>query len=97
MKEQILDRLTQLLEYFKSPEHVSNDKDYTLINQGTINGITYAIRSIEDFFENPDEEDPTVEERKQGYWLKKHHVSDASEFTAICCSSCGYKVNFFLE
>lgn len=38
---------------------------------------------------------PTVEERKQGYWLKKHHVSDASEFIAICCSSCGYKVDFF--
>lgn len=38
---------------------------------------------------------PTVEERKQGYWLKKHHVSDSSEFTAICCSSCGYKVDFF--
>lgn len=37
----------------------------------------------------------SVEERKQGYWLKKHHVSDSSEFTAICCSSCGYKVDFF--
>lgn len=43
------------------------------------------------------DEAPTVEERKQGYWLKKHYVSDASEFTAICCSSCGYKVDFFLE
>ena len=41
------------------------------------------------------DEAPTVEERKQGYWLKKHHVSDASEFIAICCSSCGYKVDFF--
>lgn len=58
MKEKILNRLALLLEHFKSSEHVSNDKDYTLINQGTISGITYAIKSIEDFFENPDEEDP---------------------------------------
>lgn len=41
------------------------------------------------------DEAPTVEERKEGHWLKKHNVSDTSEFTAICCSSCGYEVNFF--
>lgn len=38
---------------------------------------------------------PVVEERKHGHWLKKHHVSNTAEFTTICCSSCGYKVNFF--
>ena len=55
------------------------------------NGKETAYLNVADLID----EAPTVEERKQGYWLKKHYVSDASEFTAICCSSCGYKVDFF--
>lgn len=51
MKEQILDRLARLLKYFKGLEHENNEKEYAYILKGTINGITYSIKNLEDFFE----------------------------------------------
>ena len=51
MKEQILDRLACLLKYFKGLEHENNEKEYAYILKGTINGITYSIKNLEDFFE----------------------------------------------
>lgn len=57
MKEQILDRLARLLKYFKGLEHENNEKEYAYILKGTINGITYSIKNVEDFFENSDKED----------------------------------------
>ena len=51
MKEQILDRLVCLLKYFKGLEHENNEKEYAYILKGTINGITYSIKNLEDFFE----------------------------------------------
>jgi hypothetical protein len=49
MKEQILDRLVCLLKYFKGLEHENNEKEYAYILKGTINGITYSIKNLEDF------------------------------------------------
>lgn len=49
MKEQILDRLARLLKYFKGLEHENNEKEYAYILKGTINGITYSIKNVEDF------------------------------------------------
>lgn len=51
MKEQVLDRLARLLKYFKGLEHENNEKEYAYILKGTINGITYSIKNLEDFFE----------------------------------------------
>lgn len=51
MKEQILDILARLLKYFKGLEHENNEKEYAYILKGTINGITYSIKNLEDFFE----------------------------------------------
>lgn len=80
----------KILEYVKALERIKYCYGYDTFGK-YYNGKKSAYLNVADLID----EAPTVEERKQGYWLKKHHVSDASEFTAICCSSCGYKVDFF--
>ena len=76
----------KILEYVKALERIKYCYGYDTFGK-YYNGKKSAYLNVANLID----EAPTVEERKQGYWLKKHHVSDASEFTAICCSSCGYK------
>lgn len=71
MKEQILDRLVCLLKYFKGLEHENNEKEYAYILKGTINGITYSIKNLEDFFENEEylaKNPPLNPEYNSTYW-----------------------------
>lgn len=83
MKEQILDRLVCLLKYFKGLEHENNEKEYAYILKGTINGITYSIKNLEDFFENEEylaKNPPFNPEYNSTYW----YLAPCGDYCSKC-------------
>lgn len=83
MKEQILDRLARLLKYFKGLEHENNEKEYAYILKGTINGITYSIKNLEDFFENEEylaKNPPFNPEYNSTYW----YLAPCGDYCSKC-------------
>lgn len=83
MKEQILDRLARLLKYFKGLEHENNEKEYAYILKGTINGITYSIKNVEDFFENEEylaKKPPFNPEYNSIYW----YLAPCGDYCSKC-------------
>lgn len=83
MKEQILDRLVCLLKYFKGLEHENNEKEYAYILKGTINGITYSIKNVEDFFENEEylaKKPPFNPEYNSIYW----YLAPCGDYCSKC-------------
>lgn len=83
MKEQILDRLVCLLKYFKGLEHENNEKEYVYILKGTINGITYSIKNLEDFFENEEylaKNPPLNPEYNSTYW----YLAPCGDYCSKC-------------
>lgn len=83
MKEQVLDRLARLLKYFKGLEHENNEKEYAYILKGTINGITYSIKNLEDFFENEEylaKNRPFNPEYNSTYW----YLAPCGDYCSKC-------------
>lgn len=83
MKEQILDRLVCLLKYFKGLEHENNEKEYAYILKGTINGIAYSIKNLEDFFENEEylaKNPPLNPEYNSTYW----YLAPCGDYCSKC-------------
>ena len=83
MKEQVLDRLVCLLKYFKGLEHENNEKEYAYILKGTINGITYSIKNLEDFFENEEylaKNPPFNPEYNSTYW----YLAPCGDYCSKC-------------